>query len=129
MTTSWVGDFIMLFSSTVFIYLFLPFVLIGYFLIFRWSRFAQNLFLLAASLSFYSWDEPKFVFIMIASILVNWFFGLLIEELRGKKLCTFALILDVTFNLAILFVFKYLTFVGNEINHIFGWDLGTRYHE
>ena len=91
MTTSWVGDFIMLFSSTVFIYLFLPFVLIGYFLIFRWSRFAQNLFLLAASLLFYSWGEPKFVFIMIASILVNWFFGLLIEELRGKRLCTFAL--------------------------------------
>ena len=62
------------------------------------------------------------MFIMIASILVNWFFGLLIEELRGKKLCTFALILDVTFNLAILFVFKYLTFVGNEINHIFEWN-------
>ena len=112
----------MLFSSTVFIYIFLPFVLLGYYLVFRWNRFAQNLFLLAASLLFYSWGEPKFVFIMIASILVNWLFGLLVEELRGRRLCTFALILDVVFNLAILFVFKYLTFVGNEINHLFGWN-------
>lgn len=70
----------MLFSSTVFIYYFLPVALFVYYLVFRKKRFLQNIFLFLASLFFYGWGEPEFVFIMILSIIVNWFFGLTIDE-------------------------------------------------
>ena len=55
----------MLFSSTTFLYFFLPVVLFFYYTIFRKSRSLQNTFLLVASLFFYAWGEPKFVLIMI----------------------------------------------------------------
>ena len=116
----------MLFSSTVFLYLFLPAVLVLYYTVFRWSRVAQNLLLLCASLFFYAWGEPKFVLVMLWSILINWFMGLLVDELREKKkLCKFVVALDVAFNLSILFVFKYLTFTCETIKHVFRLDFQT----
>ena len=69
----------MLFSSTTFLYLFLPSVVFLYYTVCRKSRFMQNLLLLAASLFFYAWGEPKFVLVMLLSITANWFFGLLVE--------------------------------------------------
>ena len=72
----------MLFSSTTFIYLFLPLVLFFNFIVFKKSRLLQNINLLFASLFFYAWGEPKYVLVMIASIIVNWFFGLLISRKR-----------------------------------------------
>ena len=114
----------MLFSSTVFIYLFLPAVIAGYYLIFRGSRLLQNVFLLCASLFFYAWGEPKFVFVMVASIIVNWLFGLLVGRNHGNRKRSKALAaLDVLFNLGLLFVFKYLMFTGNLIRSISGVDL------
>ena len=114
----------MLFSSTTFLYLFLPIVLFFNFIVFQKSRLLQNIFLLFASLFFYAWDEPKFVLVMIASIIINWFFGLLVSKKRDNKRISRLLIgLDVAFNLAILFVFKYLTFTGNIIDSIFGTHL------
>lgn len=114
----------MLFSSTTFLYLFLPVVLVFNFLIFRKSRTLQNIFLLFASLFFYAWGEPKFVLIMLASIIVNWLMGLLISKNRGKKGASRLIIaLDVIFNLGLLFVFKYLTFSGNIVNSVFGLNL------
>lgn len=114
----------MLFSSTTFLYLFLPIVLFFNFIVFKKSRLLQNIFLLFASLFFYAWGEPKFVLIMIASIIVNWAFGLWINKKReNKKLSRLIIALDVAFNLAILFVFKYLTFTGSIINGLFGIDL------
>ena len=58
----------MLFSSSVFLFLFLPGVLIVYYLPLRRWRQGQNMFLLLASLVFYAWGEPWFVLVMIASI-------------------------------------------------------------
>ena len=114
----------MLFSSTLFIYFFLPTVLFFNFIVFRKSRLLQNIFLLFASLFFYAWGEPKFVLIMIASIIINWFFGLVINKKRDNKIQSRLFIaLDVAFNLAILFVFKYLTFAGNVFNSIFSAGL------
>ena len=116
----------MLFSSTTFIYLFLPVVLFFYFILLRKSRILQNAFLLLASLFFYAWGEPKFVFIMIFSIIVNWFFGLIISKrFDKKKICKVIIILDVIFNMSLLFVFKYLTFTGNLINGVLGMDLAV----
>ena len=114
----------MLFSSTVFLYLFLPIVLFFNFIVFKKSRLLQNIFLLFASLFFYAWGEPKFVLVMIASIIINWFFGLMVNKKRDNKRVSRLLIaLDVVFNLAILFVFKYLTFTGSVIESLFGVQL------
>lgn len=114
----------MLFSSTTFLYLFLPIVLFFNFVVFKKSRLLQNIFLLFASLFFYAWGEPKFVLVMIASIIVNWFFGLMVSKKRGnKKISRLIIGLDIAFNLSLLFLFKYLTFTGNIIDSIFGVNL------
>ena len=99
----------MLFSSSVFIYLFLPITLFGYFVVFRKSRKWQNIFLLFVSLFFYAWGEPKFVLIMLLSIFMNWLFGLLVNK-ENKKIGKIVVGCTVVFNLVILFVFKYLMF-------------------
>lgn len=114
----------MLFSSLVFIYLFLPFVIFCYYILFRWSRFAQNLFLLFVSLIFYAWSEPKFVLILINSILLNWLFGLIVDAVRGRRrLCSLILTVDIVFNLSILFTFKYLSFTCSMLNRVLGLNI------
>lgn len=113
----------MLFTSLIFIACFLPAVLIIYYTVLRNHRKAQNLFLLIASLGFYAWGEPKFVLLLMLSILVNWIFGLAVDryaEDKGKsKLVIFIMLV---FNLSIIFVFKYLMFTIYNINSIFGSD-------
>ena len=65
----------MLFSSSVFLFLFLPVVLLVYYLPLRRWRQGQNVFLLLASLGFYAWGEPWFVLVMLGSILANYGFA------------------------------------------------------
>lgn len=114
----------MLFSSTAFIYVFLPVVLFIYYVILRNKRSSQNIFLFTSSLVFYSWGEPGFVFLMMLSILVNWLMGLLIDKNRElHKFTRTLLIIDVCFNLGLLFIFKYLMFSGELINSIFRGNL------
>ena len=114
----------MLFSSSVFLVIFLPVVLFGYYVLFRKSRNLQNIFLLIASLIFYAWGEPKFVLIMMASIIFNWLMGFLVDRYRDKKGAVRAIMTtDVIFNLGLLFVFKYLMFTMQNINSLFGIDL------
>ena len=115
----------MLFSSTTFIYLFLPSVIFIYYTILRKKRLLQNVFLLAASLVFYAWGEPRFVFVMMASIIINWLFGLIIDKNREKGSLTKVLLSAVVlFNLALLFVFKYLGFAGQIFKSMTGIDPG-----
>ena len=66
----------MLFSSSVFLFLFLPIVLILYFNPIVKNRIYRNIILLVASLFFYAWGEPVFVLLMVGSIVVNWLIGL-----------------------------------------------------
>ena len=114
----------MLFSSTVFLYLFLPAVVLVYYTVLRKSRLLQNLFLLAASLVFYAWGEPGFVLVMMASILVNWLCALLVDRSREKKgTAKGILVFAVCFNLGLLFVFKYLNFAGTLLQDLTGIDL------
>ena len=74
----------MLFSSAEFLFLFLPAVLLLYYLVKPW-RAIQNAVLLVMSLLFYAWGEPKFVFALIGTILANWIFGLLVDRFRERK--------------------------------------------
>ncbi len=114
----------MLFSGNIFLIVFLPIVLFCYFVLFRKSRKLQNVFLLIASLVFYAWGEPKFVFIMMSSIVVNWLMGYLVDKYRDKKSAVRAIMTtDVIFNLGLLFVFKYLMFTVENINSVFGTEL------
>lgn len=117
----------MLFSSSVFIYFFLPAVLIVYYVFLRKSRKLQNFFLFIASLFFYAWGEPKFVLIMLLSIVVNWSFGLLVGKYKDSylKKAKAAVALSVVFNLVLLFIFKYLTFSGNVIKDLFNLNLAV----
>ena len=112
----------MLFSSSVFIYLFLPITLFGYFVVFRKSRKCQNIFLLFVSLFFYAWGEPKFVLIMLLSIFMNWLFGVLVNK-ENKKIGKIIVGCTVVFNLAILFVFKYLMFSMEVVTEIFNINM------
>ena len=108
----------MLFSSSVFIYLFLPAVVFVYYVLLRKSRMLQNIFLVFASLFFYAWGEPKFVLIMILSIFVNYIFGILVDKFRDSTKSKVIIALTVVFNLGILFIFKYLNFSVSIIEKI-----------
>ena len=109
----------MLFSSSVFLFLFLPLVLLIYYLPLRRWRQGQNVFLLLASLGFYAWGEPWFVLVMIASILANYGFGLWVDACkRAGRSCRAPIVAAVTANLGILFVFKYLTFTLGILNSL-----------
>lgn len=111
----------MIFSSEIFLFLFLPFVLFVYYCILFKSRTLQNLFLLMMSLIFYAYGEPWFVFIMITSIMLNWGFGLLVSRFRGNKKAAISIIIAMlAANLGILAYFKYWMFVLGNINYFTG---------
>lgn len=108
----------MVFSSPVFLFAFLPALLAVYFL---GGKKLRNIILVVFSLLFYAWGEPKTVFLMILSILANYGAGLLMEKYPEKKKTV--LTLAVIYNLAVLFVFKYLNFAADTINSIFGTNI------
>lgn len=108
----------MLFSSTVFLFLFLPAVLLFYYMPFIKSRTYRNIILLLASLLFYAWGEPLFVFVMLLSIGLNWAVGKALEGAQGKKR-KWELIGITVFDVGLLFIFKYLTFVMQNVNELF----------
>lgn len=118
----------MLFSSDLFLFAFLPVVLLVYYGPLRSSRRGQNLFLLAASLFFYGWKEPVFVLVMLGSVLYNYALGLWVwrRKTAGKG-TRGPVALAVVGNLGLLFGFKYLTFfmanlrdLGAELPY---WDI------
>ncbi|MBP3326200.1 MAG: MBOAT family protein [Coprococcus sp.] len=113
----------MVFSSLTFLFLFLPIVLILYYII---PKQLKNLFILISGLFFYAWGEPIYVFIMIASTLIDYFAGLVIYKFGHKPaMRKAALIISVIMNLSLLGFFKYSGFIIENINHIFGTAYGA----
>ena len=110
----------MVFSSLVFLWLFLPIVLILYYI--SQDKY-RNLLLLLASLFFYAWGEPVYILVMLVSILVNYVCGLAIGETVKSKT---ALVIGVIINLGLLGVFKYSGFVIENINALTGWNLAIK---
>lgn len=110
----------MVFSSTVFLFAFLPVVLSAYLLMARFGLGvpARNALLLGASLFFYTWGETSYVAILLASIAVNYAFGLRIDgaETAGKK--RRAVGIAVAANLAGLGFFKYANFCIDGLNAV-----------
>ncbi len=110
----------MLFSSLTFLFVFLPVVMFGYYLM---PAKAKNIWLLIASLFFYFYGEPKYLILMIAVICVSYVFGLLTEKSSGKSRKA-ALIASVIINLSALIFFKYTDFFIRTVNSVFGSDIG-----
>lgn len=106
----------MVFSSAAFLFAFLPLTLGGYYFL---PRKFRNVFLTCASLLFYAWGEPKFVFIMILSIFMNYVFGLLVAKKEDAAYQKRVLTVMVIANLSLFFVFKYLNFTIENLNYLF----------
>ena len=111
----------MLFSSLLFIFQFLPVFFIIYYI--SPLRF-RNLLLFLASVFFYAWGEPRFVILILISILINYIAGIFIERYdRNKKIRVTILILSIIYNIGTLIFFKYFNFIIENINYIFKGDI------
>jgi len=112
----------MVFSSVIFLFCFLPLVLAAYWIA---PRSARNGLLLIASLIFYAWGEMFYVGVMLASIAMNYAFGLWLERARGGRGERFALAIAVTANLGLLGWFKYANFLVENTNRLLSGDPGS----
>lgn len=110
----------MLFSSIPFLYYFLPVVLIAYYLA---PKSVKNGVLLIASLVFYGWGEPSYVFLMMASIGMGYGFGLLIEKFRGTVWSKVCMIISVVISFGFLGYFKYANFFITNFNGATGLSI------
>jgi alginate O-acetyltransferase complex protein AlgI len=106
----------MVFSSTIFLFLFLPLVILGYRLL---KESYRIYFLLLSSLFFYAWGEPAYILVMLLSITVNYIFGLAIHGAKPGPAAKFLLALGVLGNLGILYYFKYFNFTLSALNLFF----------
>ena len=110
----------MLFSSVTFLYYFLPAVLLVYFLVPRWMK---NAVLLLFSLAFYGWGEPKLLGLMVFTILMFYFCGLMIGRSKtqnGKKAW---LTVSIVISIGLLALFKYADFFIDSFNAVTGLSI------
>jgi len=108
----------LIFSSILFLFKFLPITLLIYYVV---PKKLKNFVLLAASLFFYSWGEPKYFPIMIACILINYLLAIVIDKYREKRaLANWMIVFAIFFDLGCLIFFKYSDFFISNINALFG---------
>ena len=110
----------MLFSGIPFLFYFLPAVLILYFLI---PKGAKNGFLLLASLLFYAWGEPRYVLLMVASIVLFYACGLAVDKAESKLWKRIWLLTGILTGVALLAVFKYADFAVENWNRLTGMGI------
>ena len=109
----------MVFSSIIFMFTFLPIILVTYYLS---PRKLKNFILLLGSLVFYAWGEPIYIILMILTIVINYVLALLIKNQKGRrKKCIF--ILTLVLNVGMLGFFKYYDFIVGNINSIFSLNI------
>ncbi len=105
----------MVFSSTIFLFLFLPILLVVYYNPIIKNKSFKNVVLLFGSIFFYAWGEPVFVFLILISVFVNWLSGLLIYRTLHTVWSKIWLIVNLCWNIGLLFVFKYLQFIAENL--------------
>ncbi|MDZ7840728.1 MAG: MBOAT family protein [Gammaproteobacteria bacterium] len=103
----------MVFSSAIFLFVFLPLVLTGYYLV---PRSLRNAYLLAASLGFYAWGEGFLVLLMLTSVALNYAGGRIIDACRAQRSRKIALGITLAANLLLLGWFKYANFIADNMN-------------
>ena len=105
----------MLFSSLLFIFLFLPIFLLLYYLVpFKF----KNIILLIFSLIFYAWGEPKYILLLIFVTLLNYICGLIIDKNDNKKVKKYVMIICIILNISLLGFFKYTNFIIDNLNSL-----------
>ncbi|MBQ4442072.1 MAG: MBOAT family protein [Bacteroidales bacterium] len=107
----------MVFSSATFLFIFLPVVLVLYYLM---PAKGRNVWLLVASLLFYSWSEPRFIALLLVSITADYFIARAMDKAEGKKRngwLAFSLVL----NIGILAYFKYANFFIGNVQQFYSW--------
>lgn len=104
----------MVFSSLIFLFMFLPMVLTLYYIT---PKRYRNLTLFIVDLIFYAWGEPQLVILMLVSIILNYTAGIIIAVNRERKaIAKSAFILSIVLNLGLLGFFKYAGFIGETLN-------------
>ena len=107
----------MVFSSVIFLVYFLPIFLIGYFL--TPVKF-KNYMLLISSIFFYAWGAPRFIFVILATTTIDFYFVQLLYNSTNEKRRKLFLVLSLCLNIGLLFYFKYCNFFVDNLNHVFG---------
>ena len=113
----------MVFSSLIFLCIFLPIMIIGYYLL---PKKCRNIYLLLGSLFFYAWGEPKYIFLMLASIVGNYLFGMIIHTCAVKentKVKKITLALTIAFNIGLLVYFKYFVLLMTTAKSLFNENI------
>ncbi|HZG73024.1 MAG TPA: MBOAT family O-acyltransferase [Chondromyces sp.] len=114
----------MVFSSLLFIFVFLPIILSVYYLS---PRFLKNFVIFIGSLIFYAWGEPVYIFLMLFISVFDYINGMLIEKYRERKgIARAVLITSITVDLLILGFFKYFGFVVDNISALFDLNVMAR---
>ena len=114
----------MVFNSYIFIFLFLPLIIVLYFSINYLKKYRiATVFLLVMSLWFYGFANPYYLIFLVGSIIVNYLFHKLLENDKTLKIRKPILVLAILFNLVLLFWTKYYNFFIDSLNRFFGCDL------
>lgn len=114
----------MLFQSVEFLVYFLPAVLVGFWFLVKLDRFAwAKVWLVAASVVFYSWWKLDYLLILVISVLVNYFIGRLMFGKSRTPEAKRYLIAALVFNIGVLFIFKYFDFFVTNVNALLGTDI------
>ena len=109
----------MVFSSTVFLFLFLPMTIIGYYAL---RECYGNYWLLFMSIVFFAWSQPTYLWIILASVVINYSFAMVLSIKKNKAILGFAVIL----NLSLLFYYKYLDFFISTGNTLLGLNVALK---
>ncbi len=110
----------MIFSSSIFLFCFLPCVLLFYYI--TPNRF-KNITLLVFSLLFYWWGQPSYIYLLIASIVINWIGGLVIHHSHTKLSKKISLVFFLLINVSLLGVYKYADFAITTFNQLSGYEI------
>ncbi|HOD07672.1 MAG TPA: MBOAT family O-acyltransferase [Myxococcota bacterium] len=113
----------MVFASLLFLAIFLPINLIGYYLL-RTTRL-RNAWLILSSLVFYAWGEPIWITLLIFSTLIDYIHGLLVQRFRGQFLAKLFVVSCLFINLGLLATFKYGGFIVENVNFLLGTSFGA----
>ena len=111
----------MLFNSYIFIFLFLPFALLGYYLLNHYTKYQlAKLFLIGMSLLFYGYFHIEYLLIILSSILLNYSLASFLHTTKHRKLYLW---LGIIMNISILFYFKYMDFFIENVNALLSTNI------
>ena len=112
----------MVFSNAVFLFIYLPIVIAGYYIL---RGAFRNYWLLLMSILFYSWNKPSFTIILLTSIALNYIGAIIIEKSKNEKHKKIILLTTIIGNLGILVYFKYFNFLLETFNTLFDKNINV----